>query len=198
MKKTTTPMGTPLPPQHSFDNKECPITDLWPSETNVCDCPSPATEGEKCKKCSHGTCDGHCHNQECERFFPPLKSCWDKILPSPADTEGWEEDMARYPALKFEIDRLRMAGALDLIARIRSLIKSAEKKGYWEGIAVMDKETDRAIASALSQRENEILREAEKKKFGVQTKGWNYGGELVECISLSDLTAIIKGKREMK
>ena len=110
---------------------------------------------------------------------------------SPADTEGWEEDMARYPALKFEIDRLRMAGALDLIARIRSLIKSAEKKGYWEGIAVMDKETDRAIASALSQRENEIYREAEK----VSNERNVFVGE-ESAITLSDLTAIIK-KRTM-
>ena len=28
-----------VPLRHNFTNKDCPITDLWPSQTNVCDCP---------------------------------------------------------------------------------------------------------------------------------------------------------------
>ena len=63
MKKNhKTSLGTPLPPQHNFANKECPITDLWPSETNVCDCPSPA--------------DMERWEEEFDRTFPVLDIGW--------------------------------------------------------------------------------------------------------------------------
>lgn len=161
---------------HNPNNKECPITDLWPSETNVCDCP-PATEGEK-----HWD-----ENDNCLDCKKPMRDHW-QGCPSPvADTERWEESFKKLLECKWQYDKpidylLDEQGIAEVTDFIRSLlVHSAEEKGKkhdhsdcdecyeraknWENIGIETAKTmeQEWRKESVSQREDEILRDMRRE-----------------------------------
>lgn len=150
-----------------------------------CTCPSPATEGEMlyCDRQdgSKGkNCKCICHQED----YPLPKD-----FPSPADTEGWENDET-YKKYIGEPRQFPQEGVIVVDIEVaREVIHREREKAFDEGL--QDSNYD-----ALTQREDEILQEAEKLKWNLSERSdlpaQAHHEASIRNTALSDLQTIIK------